>query len=77
MTMGKVKQVKCQVAGCTSGEGGGPFLTDEECTSVTERTTEMNAHVYQVHTIAVDEVKAQAARTTAEAAKTTAEAEKL
>ena len=72
--MGKVKKVKCEVAGCSSGEDGGPFVTDEECTSVAERTAELKEHVYQVHTIAVDNIKAEAAKTTAEAAKKTAEA---
>ena len=47
MKMPKVKQAKCQVAGCTSGEDGGPFLTDEDCTSVSEWTAELKEHVYQ------------------------------
>ena len=39
-----------------------------------ERTAELKERVYQVHTIAVDNINAEAAKTTADAAKKTAEA---
>ena len=47
--MGWVKQVRCQVPGCTSGEDGGALLTDEDCATVSERTLEMQELSYQVH----------------------------
>ena len=75
--MGKVKQVKCNVAGCTSGEEGGPFLTDEDCTTVSERTAELKKHVYQAHTIKVDDKNAEAEKMKAEASKIAAEAAKV
>ena len=73
----KVKQVRCQVRGCTSGEDGGPFQTDEDCATVAERTAELKEHSYQVHTFGVEQEQADAARVMAEAAKGTAEAAKI
>ena len=74
---GHVKQVKCQVRGCTSGEDGGPFVTDEDCATVTERTNELKEHSYQAHTHGVEQEQAEAARVAAEAAKVSAEAAKI
>ena len=75
--MGKVKQVRCQVPGCTSGEDGGAFQTDEDCVSVAERTAELKEHSYQVHTHQVNQSQAEAAKVAAEAAKVTAEAARI
>ena len=75
--MGKVKVKLCEVAGCTSGEDGGPFQTDEDCASVSERTAELKEHVYAVHKFQVDNKTAEAAKVTAEAAKVSAEASML
>ena len=72
-----VKQVRCAVAGCTSGEDGGAFLTDEDCTTVAERTAELKEHSYQVHTHKVDQEQADAAKVAAEAAKVNAEAARI
>ncbi len=58
----RVKQVKCQVQGCTSTEDGGPFLTDEDCATVTERTAELKEHSYQVHMFDVEQEQANTAR---------------
>ena len=75
--MGKVKQVKCQVAGCTYGEDGGPFVMDKECTSVSKRTAEMMEHTYQAHILMVDQKTAEAAKIADEASKVQAEAAKV
>ena len=75
--MGKVRVVTCGVEGCSSGPEGGPFETDPECSSVSERTTELKEHVYQVHTIQVERDTAEAAKVSAEASKIQAEAEKI
>ena len=54
-----------------------PFWTDPECSTVAERVSELKEHVYQAHTLVVDQENAAASRITAEAAKITAEAERL
>ena len=73
----KVKQVRCQVRGCTSGEDGGQFLMDADCLTVAERTAELKEHSYQVHTFGVEQDQADAVRVMAEAAKVTAESAKI
>ena len=75
--MGKVRVVMCTVPGCTSGEDGGPYGTDPDCSSVTERTAELKEHVYMTHTLTIDQTNARAVEASAEAAKMLAEAEKL
>ena len=77
-----VKSVKCGVKGCLEGEpdkdgNPKPFWTDPDCATVAERLKELEAHVYQAHTLVVDQENAAASRITAEAAKITAEAERL
>ena len=76
-----VKKVKCQVEGCVSGEPDGdgrpqPFYTDEECKTVAERTAELAEHRNSIHTLAVETVKADAAKLEAEANKIRAETER-
>ena len=59
--MGKVKVLKCTVAGCTSGEDGCPYATEEDCTGMAERTAELKEHVYMADTIKEDQTNAEAA----------------
>ncbi len=78
--MGKVKQDRCQDSGCTSAEDGGAFITDEDCATVTERTTELKKHSYQVHQLRVDQHQAdaaEAAKVSAAATRISAEADKV
>ncbi len=51
-----VRQVTCQVSGC--GVGGynplgvfvaGPYLTDSDCHTVTERSEDLKTHIPMVH----------------------------
>ena len=80
--MKMVKNVKCWVKGCTGGEPDDqgnprPFGTDPDCASVAERVAELKEHVYQAHTIKVDQENDAASRIMAKVATTSAEAEIL
>ena len=82
--MGKPWQVKCQVPGCTAGwtnadgeDQEGPYYTDPDCSSVTERSQDQKDHVTINHEHEKTMMEARAKEITAEAAKLTAEAEKL
>ena len=81
--MTKPKRVKCQVAGCVSGEpednGGepGPYWTDSDNTSVAERKADLDGHVKMVHELAISATSAEASKISAEAEKLKAETEKL
>ena len=51
-----VRQVACQVAGCDTGGYNllgvlvvGPYLTDPDCTNVTERSEDLKQHIAMVH----------------------------
>ena len=81
--MTKPKRVKCQVAGCVSGELDdnkgvpGPYWTDPDCCTIAERTGDLKDHVHMVHELAIEQVTAQASKISAEAEKLKAEADKL
>ena len=79
-----MRQVKCQVPGCNSGwvdldgeEHSGPFFTDPECETVTQRQEDLAAHVKMVHDHEKEVQNAETNKTKAEAAKVEAEAKRL
>ena len=73
--MTKPKRVKCQVAGCVSGEPEdnqgvpGPYWTDPDCNTVAERKQDLDSHVHMVHELAIEGTKAEASKLSAEAGK--------
>ena len=82
--MGKPRQAKCQVADCDTGwtnlDGDfveGPYMTDPDCSNVTERQQDLRDHVDMVHNHPNKQIEARAKQVEAEAAKLKAEAEKL
>ena len=79
-----VRQVACQVAGCSSGGYNplgvlvaGPYLTDPDCGNVSERSEDLKQHIAMVHDRARVEAEAEAKRLEAEAKKISAETKKF
>ena len=69
-----VKQVTCQYPGCSTGgsdkDGAhipGPYLTDSDCSSVKERSEDLDRHIKMVHELVQKqsevEIKKQEAET--------------
>ncbi len=83
MKLNMVRQVNCQVPGCTTGGinplavfKAGPYMTDPDCETVAERAADLSSHVEMVHNHARKEKEAEARKVEADTKKLTAEADK-
>ncbi len=79
--MTRPKQVKCQLAGCKSGETEDgdecAYWMDPDCSSVAERSADLKDHVHMVHAMAKEQEELRIREKECDVAKYKAETRRL